>query len=109
VYNITATANGGTIVNSTLVDNLPSTGGLVWKVKGTDAGGGACNIDGANQLTCSFGTMLKGQSKSITVYATTFQANCSAQISSQVNYSYNDGTGLLSGSSPVSTVNVKCR
>jgi uncharacterized repeat protein (TIGR01451 family) len=105
-YTVTATASGGTVLDARVTDTLPSTGGLIWTLSGTNAAD--CTLVN-NHLDCSFKTLLKGQSKSVKVSAPTFQANCSVPVSSQATFSYNNGDAFLSGASPVSTVTVKCR
>ena len=105
IYNITATAGGGTVLNANLADTLPTAGVLTWGLSGTDAG--ACTLVG-NQLNCAFGNLLKGQSKSIKVTATTLQSSC-APISNQATASYNSGDAFRLASSPIATVNVKCK
>jgi len=104
-YNITATATGGAILDARLSDTLPTAGGP-WDKGGTDAA--ACTLDG-NQLNCSFGNLAKGQSKTVKVFAATSSGNCSGGLSNQATVQFNDGTALLTGASPVATVNVKCR
>lgn len=76
-YSIVVSAGGtGNSDNVVLTDTLPS--GFSWTVGGTDAG--ACSpaspIAGGNVLTCNFGTMAPGASKSITLTAPTTAASC---------------------------------
>jgi uncharacterized repeat protein (TIGR01451 family) len=78
-YGITVTANGP--ANSThvvLTDTLPA--GLTWEVGGS--GAGSCSpaspVTGGSTLTCSFGTMAQGATKTIALTAPTLSANCPA-------------------------------
>jgi len=106
-YNITATANGGTILDAKLLDTLPTTAGLSWNL---DLAGdaAACTLVDHYRLNCDFGRLTKGQTKSIKILATTQAGRCLA-VSNQVMATYNDGTAALTAASPVATVNVKCK
>jgi uncharacterized repeat protein (TIGR01451 family) len=78
-YSVVVTANGpGTSTNVTLSDTLPA--GLNWTVGGQDAG--ACSpaspVTGGTTLTCGFGSVAQGTTKTITLSAVTTAANCSA-------------------------------
>lgn len=102
-YNFTASANGGSVLNANVAFTL--SGAASWGVSGTDAG--ACTIAGTNQLTCSFGNLLKGQTKSIKLSATPPQGSC-APISNQAVASYINGDAFLTASS-AATVSIKCK
>jgi uncharacterized repeat protein (TIGR01451 family) len=76
-YEITVTASGtGDATGVILQDMLPA--GLAWTVGGTDAG--FCTpgnpIVGGTLLTCSFGTMPSGATRTITLTATTHLGSC---------------------------------
>jgi len=103
-FNLTISANGGKILGATFADTLPTNGLLTWNVGGTDAG--AClPLAGGNQLICAFGDLEKGQSRTVQVSAKV--SSCSGSISNQAAVQYNDGSAVLMGASPVSTV--KCK
>lgn len=106
-YNITVTANGGTVLDAKLADTLPTTGWLSWEL---DPAGdaAACTPFDHHQLNCDFGRLNKGQSKSIKVFTATQTGKCLA-VSNQVTATYNDGTATLTAASNVATVNVKCK
>jgi uncharacterized repeat protein (TIGR01451 family)/fimbrial isopeptide formation D2 family protein len=89
-YSITVTAGGtGDSTNVTLTDDLPA--GVSWSVSGTDAGD--CQIDSSGDpdvLTCDFGDMANGASKSITLTGTADKSTCpsisnTAVVDSAVN------------------------
>jgi hypothetical protein len=105
-FSLTVTANGGAILDARLADTFPTTGNLSWSMTGTDAG--YCTLQ-SNQLGCSFGTLAKGQSRTVKASATTSAANCPSGVSNQAATQYNDGTAILTGASAVATVNVKCK
>jgi uncharacterized repeat protein (TIGR01451 family) len=110
VYNIVVTAGGtGNSTNVTLTDTLPS--GFNWTVGGTNAA--ACSpaspVTGGTTLTCNFGTMAPGTSKSITLTAPTTTANCgtiknTATVAADVDVNPSNNT---SGASPI-TIDVIC-
>ena len=71
-FSIVLTNHGpGAAYDVTLSDQLPSGG---WSLGGDDAAD--CSIDGANLLTCDFGTVASGDSRSITLTRTTEAADC---------------------------------
>ena len=76
-YSVVVTANGpGSSPNVTLTDVLP--GGLTWTVSGPDAAAcaPASPVTGGTTLTCLFGTMAQGSTRTITISAPTSPANC---------------------------------
>jgi hypothetical protein len=102
-YNITVTAQGGKVLGVNLFDNLPS--GLTWTVGGTDKS--ACSVVGSGLLNCSFGDLVKGQSKSINISAPTDKTNCPG-ISNLVTATFNDGTGLVTSAPDITKIIIKC-
>lgn len=71
-YSNTVTAGGtGSSTNVTLADTLP--GGLTWAIGGPNAA--SCSIAGS-LLTCGFGTMAQGSTRTITLTATTSLVHC---------------------------------
>src|SRR5207249_4076153 len=78
-YTITVTNNGpGDAANVTLTDTVPSSVAAPgWAVGGANGGDCAPNpVAGGALLTCNFGTVAAGQSRTITLTATTTAANC---------------------------------
>jgi uncharacterized repeat protein (TIGR01451 family) len=76
-YSIGVTNDGaGPATGVTLTDVLPA--GLTWTVGGPDAGAcaPASPVAGGTTLTCSFGTVNVGATKTVTLTATTSAANC---------------------------------
>jgi uncharacterized repeat protein (TIGR01451 family) len=72
VFNITVTNNGPvTATNVTLSDTLPT--GFTWTLGGTNAG--SCGIS-AGVLTCNFGSVLNGGTRTISLTAPTTTADC---------------------------------
>ncbi|MFP5361742.1 MAG: DUF11 domain-containing protein [Thermoleophilia bacterium] len=96
---ITATNGGsGEARGVTVTDNLSATAGLSWSVAaGSDAG---CSITGA-VLTCDWGTLAAGASKSVHITSPTTSASC-ATIPNQASVSTsNDGSAQASASTTV--------
>src|SRR5439155_1413824 len=78
-YTITVTNNGpGDAANVTLTDTVPnSVAAPGWTVGGANGASCAPNpVAGGTLLTCNFGTVAAGQSRTITLTATTTPANC---------------------------------
>jgi uncharacterized repeat protein (TIGR01451 family) len=72
-FTITLTNHGpGAAANTTLTDQLPSG---TWTLGGADKA--ACSISGANLLSCDFGTVANGGTRTITVTKTTTAVDCS--------------------------------
>ena len=71
-FTLTVTNHGpGAAHDVTLSDQLPAG---AWSIGGTNAG--SCSINGSNLLTCAFGTLANGSSRSINVSRTTVPADC---------------------------------
>jgi uncharacterized repeat protein (TIGR01451 family)/fimbrial isopeptide formation D2 family protein len=72
VFTITLTNHGpGDAYDVTLEDQLPAGS---WTLGGADAAD--CEIDGSNLLTCDFGTVDSGDTRTITLTLTTTAENC---------------------------------
>jgi uncharacterized repeat protein (TIGR01451 family)/fimbrial isopeptide formation D2 family protein len=89
-FDIMVSAGGtGDSTNVTLTDNLPA--GVSWSASGTDAA--ECSIDSSGDpdvLSCDFGSMANGSSKSITLTGTADKSSCpqisnTATVDSDVN------------------------
>ena len=75
IFSITVTNDGpGAAVGVTLTDNLPAVSGT-WILGGTDAADCLIAVDGTS-LTCSFGDLGSGASKSFNVSTVTDSADC---------------------------------
>jgi len=110
-FTIVATAIAVGLNNT--VDNFGLTDQLsagTWSVGGPDAAG--CAIDAANLLSCNWGTVNEGTSKTITVGRSTTDADCGTTITNTANIQgsdlvYESGTDLNDNSS-TATVTVTC-
>jgi DNA-binding beta-propeller fold protein YncE len=105
-YTITVTANGGPVFRVNLADRLPA--GLTWTLSGPDAGFCVPPAAPVNTLTCSFGKLAKGQTKTIQVSAFSTPTSCPG-ITNQAAVVYNDGTADVTGSSPLAAITIKCK
>jgi DNA-binding beta-propeller fold protein YncE len=105
-YSITVTANGGPVFRVNLADTLPA--GLTWTLSGPDAGFCAPPAPPGNTLTCNFGNLAKGQTKTIQVSAFSTPSSCPG-ITTQAAVVYNDGTADVTGRSPLAPITIKCK
>src|SRR5262249_6673406 len=65
-FSIVVTSNGpGTAHGVTLNDPLPTTGGLTWAV--TSVSAGSCSINAGQVLSCTFGDLPAGQTRTVVV------------------------------------------
>jgi hypothetical protein len=84
-----------------LTDTLPV--GLTWTVGGTDAG--ACSpvspVAGGTTLTCKFGALIPGSTRTVTLTAVTTTANCGSIANTAVVSSTNDTNPANNTSGPV--------
>src|SRR5439155_1264687 len=104
-YSITVTANGtGNSTGVTLTDVLPNAG-HTWTVGGADAA--SCSIS-AGTLTCSFGTMAPGSTKTITLTTTTTAADCANGLSNTATVSADVDTVPANNSSGAVLITVNC-
>src|SRR5206468_2605261 len=111
-YTITVTNNGpGDATGVTLTDTVPSAVAAPgWAVGG--ANGGDCTpnpVAGGSLLTCTFGTVAAGQSRTITLTATTTTANCPVINNSAHVAATNEGAAQQGNNNagPV-PINVNC-
>src|SRR5439155_310570 len=88
----------------TLTDVLPNAG-HTWTVGGADAA--SCSIS-AGTLTCSFGTMAPGSTKTITLTTTTTAADCANGLSNTATVSADVDTVPANNSSGAVLVTVNC-
>jgi uncharacterized repeat protein (TIGR01451 family) len=108
-FTIVVTAGGsGSSTGVVLTDTLPA--GLTWTVGGADAG--ACSptgsgIAGGTTVTCTFGTMTQGSTRTITLSATTSAANCPSIPNTATVSSTNDTNTQNNTSS--ATINLNCQ
>ena len=102
-YTITVTNNGaGTARDATLSDTLPTNAGLGWSIDG-GTGAAQCSIV-AGVLSCSFGDLASGASKTVHISSPTTAETCGV-VSNTVNaHTSNDGNP---SAGPV-TITVDC-
>jgi hypothetical protein len=104
-YTITATANGGPVLNASLTDQLPA--GLSWSLSGTHAN--ACALSPERLVTCNFGTIAKGETRQIQVNASAGVGNCPG-ITNQAVAAFDDGTAYAATArSGAASINIKCK
>ena len=104
-YSISAIASGGPVFNVSLTDTLPA--GVAWSLTSSpDAS--ACNLSVLDRrLTCTFGDLEKGTTKTIQVSGVPTTASCPG-ITNQATAFYNDGTADLTGTS-TAAITIKCK
>jgi|GEM_PF-2152523 len=101
-YTITATNNGdGVARNVTVSDHLPDNPGLAWVVDAANSDSG-CSISNGT-LTCNWGDLAKGESKSVHITSPTTKQTCGPVENLATATTTNDG----SPQSP-STIQVNC-
>jgi uncharacterized repeat protein (TIGR01451 family) len=106
-YSIAVTSGGTTTANNVvLTDALPS--GLEWTIGGPDAG--KCSpswpVSGGTTLTCQFGDLSAGSTRTIALAATTSAANCpSISNTANVSAAVDNETGNNSSGPVVITLN----
>ena len=97
-FNITVTSTGpGTATNVKVSDQLPTLGGLTWKI--TDGSvspqpGSNCSVDANQLLSCSFGSLMSGQQATVRIETTNAAGVTSASCNSFPNP---NGQGSLFG------------
>jgi uncharacterized repeat protein (TIGR01451 family) len=102
-YTITVTNNGaGTAKNVVVTDTLPTNGGLNWSIDG-GTGAADCAI-AKGVLTCHFGDMASGASKTVHISSPTTAATCGNVVNSASAATDNDGQP---STGPV-TITVNC-
>src|SRR5207249_3544605 len=111
-YTVTVTNNGpGDAANVTLTDTVPgAVAAPGWAVGG--ANGASCSpnpVAGGTLLTCNFGTVATGQSRTITLTATTTPANCPV-INNSAHVAASNEAAAQQGNNDVGPVpiNVNC-
>jgi uncharacterized repeat protein (TIGR01451 family) len=107
-YTVIVKGNGpGTSNNVVLTDTLPV--GLNWTVGGTDAAACAPSVvTGGMTLSCSFGSLVSGATKTITLIATTSTANCGTMNDTATVTSTGDTNPGNNSSGPV-PITVNCQ
>jgi len=97
----------GTADDVTLTDNLPA--GYTWTLGGADAA--ACSINtGPNPdvLSCNFGTMAPGASRTVTLTAPTTGDNCAVIPNVAVVAASNEAEANTGNNSDGASINVTC-
>jgi uncharacterized repeat protein (TIGR01451 family) len=96
-FTITVTNNGaGSATNVTVNDALPTNTGLSWTIDG-GANAGDCSISSGN-LSCNFGTMASGASKTVHISSPTVAASCGLVSNTAFVTTGNDGNANASAS-----------
>jgi uncharacterized repeat protein (TIGR01451 family)/fimbrial isopeptide formation D2 family protein len=115
-YNITVTASGtGASTNVVLTDTLPSSPGtLNWTVGGANAGSCTANgmmisgpVPGGTLITCSFGDLTPGTTRTISLTAMTGSGNCGT-ISNSASVTSGNDTDTSNNSAQAVTITVNC-
>ncbi|MFN8618537.1 MAG: CARDB domain-containing protein [Dehalococcoidia bacterium] len=102
-FTITATNNGtGSAYGVTITDSLPSASGLTWTESPDN---GDCTIS-SSTLTCTFGTLASGASKSVHISSPTTVATCGTLNNTAAVATTNDGSGQSATSIVVNCPNV---
>ncbi len=103
-FTITLTNDGtGDAYDVTLEDQLPSG---AWTLGGDDAAD--CQIDGSNLLTCDFGTVEAGDSRTITVTKTTEAGDCPSIVNEVTVGASNEADADQNDNSDDATIVVNC-
>jgi uncharacterized repeat protein (TIGR01451 family) len=90
-FTITATNNGaGTAHGVTVTDTLPTDAGLSWTIDAANSDAG-CSI-AAGVLTCNWGDLASGASKSVHITSTTTSATCGTVDNTASVTTSNDGS-----------------
>lgn len=105
-FDITVTNLGpGTAQNVTLTDTLPAvTGG--WAVGGADAA--SCNITSGVNLSCNFGNIAEGGTRTISVTSTPAFADCGNLPNTARVDADNEDPGKLGNNESSATIVVQC-
>ena len=102
-FTITVHSNGpADAQNVTLVDTLPTNGGLSWSIDG-GTGAASCSIGGGT-LTCAFGTMAAGTSLTVHISSPTTADTCGTvnnTVTVSANFEPNTGNNTASASEAV--------
>jgi len=90
--------------NVVLSDVLP--GGVTWTVSGADATAAGCagTLAGGSTLSCSFGTLAAGATRSVTLSATTTSSNCGTMNNTATVSASNDSNSSNNSSSASITI-----
>jgi DNA-binding beta-propeller fold protein YncE len=105
-YVIGAIARGGAVSDVVLVNTLPP--GLAWSLGGADASACSSSPTAPNELTCNFGDLALGESRTIEVWADSTRASC-PRITNQATVSFDDGTADVSQDVAPASIRVECR
>jgi uncharacterized repeat protein (TIGR01451 family) len=104
-FTITATNNGdGTAHGVTVTDTLPTDAGLNWTIDAANSDAG-CSI-AAGVLTCNWGDLSSGASKSVHITSTTTSATCGTVDNTASVTTSNDGSDSDDASVTVTCPNV---
>jgi uncharacterized repeat protein (TIGR01451 family) len=110
-FTITVTNLGpGDATGVTLTDTVPNNVAAPgWTVGGANGGSCAPNpVAGGGLLTCNFGTLTSGETRTITISATTTVANCPSISNTGVVSATNEAAAQQGNNSSTATMNVTC-
>ena len=105
-YVIGTTARGGPVRDVVLTDTLPAA--LHWSLGGADASSCTFSATRANELTCEFGDLAVGESRTIEVAALSTRDSCPG-ITNRATVAFHDGTADMERDAPPSSIRVQCR
>jgi len=97
----------GTATGATLSDNLPA--GYTWSVGGAD--GASCSINtvpSPDVLSCNFGTLASGATRTITLTAPTSGRNCDVIPNTATVAATNEPSNKLTNNSDSGSIDVLC-
>lgn len=96
----------GVVEDAVLTDPLPATGGLSWTVESV-TGGGSCAIE-AGLLTCSFGDLPAGETRTVVVASPTTAASCGVIDNTATVTATNEGETVVENNTDGASVTVNC-
>jgi len=106
-FTITINNGGaGTAYNTMLSDTLPTNSGLSWTING-GTGAGSCSIT-SGALSCSFGNLNSGASKTVHITSPTTADTCGTVSNTASASATNEAAGDIGNNSGTGTVAVLC-
>jgi uncharacterized repeat protein (TIGR01451 family) len=106
-FTITVTNNGpGSATGVTLSDTLPTNGGLSWSIDG-GTGAASCSI-AAGVLSCNFGTLANGATRTVHISSPTTSATCGTVNNIVTVAATNEAAANTTNNSASASVTVNC-
>jgi uncharacterized repeat protein (TIGR01451 family) len=103
---LVSSLGSGVIENATLQDQLPSAPGLSWTVESV-TGGANCSIAN-NLLSCTFGDLPAGQTRTVVVSSPTTAASCGVLDNTATVTATNEGDAEEDNNSDSASITVNC-